>query len=161
MRPPDADSPRADEGFELIYRNTRLWRLRFLQLVFWGPAVFFAWLAWATRIDDPTNNHVASLVLSPVSALFAVMIEIYIRQYATAVWRTKDAMRIESMSTFGRIVQTFPMANVTFGRERRSNPYATRAATGFWLDNSYSTIRVHGRRLPFILDTTAERPGQM
>lgn len=146
------------DGFTLIYRNTRLWRLRFLQLVFWGPALFFAWLAWATRIADPTNNHVASLVLFPVSALFALMIEVYIRQYVTAAWRSADAMRIETLSTLGRTVRTFPLASVTFGRERRSNARETMAATGFWLDNSYSAIRVHGWRLPFILDTTAERP---
>lgn len=67
-------------------------------------------------------------------------------------------MRNEFMSTFGRIVHAFPVANVTFGLERRSNPYASRAATGFRPDNSHSTMRACGRRLPFLLGTTAERP---
>lgn len=145
-----------DGGFALIYSNTRFRRLRFLQFVLWTPVAFFLWLAWATRIDDPTNNHVASLVLAPLCALFAVALEIYLRHYVTRAWRSADAIRIETLSTIGRRVQIHPLASVTFAGERRSNPRATLAATGFWLDNSYSAIRVHGRRWPFILDTTRD-----
>ncbi|WP_439574360.1 hypothetical protein [Phreatobacter sp.] len=144
------------DGFALIYRNTRFRRVRFLQLVFWAPALFFLWLAWATRIEDPTNNHVASLVLAPLCALFAVALEVYLRHYVTRAWVSSEAVRIETLATLGRQTSTYPLANVTFSGERRSNPHATMAATGFWLDNSYSAIRVHGRRWPFILDTTVD-----
>lgn len=148
--------PVTADGFRLVYRNTRFWRVRFLQMVFWAPSLFFVWLAWATRIEDPTNNHVASLILAPICALFAVALEVYLRHYVTRAWIGPDAVRIETLSTFGRGIQVHPFANVTFVGERRSNPRATMAATGFWLDNSYSAIRVHGRRWPFILDTTRD-----
>jgi len=147
---------RDDDGFALIYRNTRFWRVRFLQLVFWAPSLFFVWLAWATRIEDPTNNHVASLILAPICALVAVALEVYMRHYVTRAWVSSESVRVETLATLGRRTGTYPLADVTFTGERHSNPRATMALTGFWLDNSYSAIRVHGRRWPFVLDTTAD-----
>jgi len=142
------------DGFSLVYRNTRFRRVRFVQWLLWAPALFFAWLAWATRIDDPTNNHVASLVLAPLCAILAVTMEAYLRHYVTAAWTSPDAIRIETLSTIGRQTRTYPLANVTFGGVKRSDPRRTIAATGFWLDNSYAAIHVRGRRWPFIVDTT-------
>lgn len=142
----------------LIYRNTRFLRVRFLQLVFWAPTLFFLWLAWATRIDDPTNNHLASLVLAPICALFALGIEVYLRLYVSEIQQTGDQVRIETLTTFGRIHRDYATADIRLIGEKRANPLIWAGTTGFWLDNSWSGIRVPDRRWPLILDTTAERP---
>lgn len=153
-----AAPPAASAEPRLIYRNTRFLRIRFLQLVFWAPALFFLWLAWATRIDDPTNNHVASLVLAPICALFGLGIEIYLRLYVSEIRQAGDRVRIQTLTTFGRTHRDYAAADIRLIGEKRSNPMLWAATTGFWLDNSWSGIRVPDRRWPLVLDTTAERP---
>lgn len=137
-----------------IYRNTRFWRVRFLQVGFWGLTAAMGWLAWSTRIEDPGNLHMATLILTPFGAACAIGMEVYLRCYVTTLSASAQELTIETLSTVGRTTRTYPIPQVMRGRMRRSNPYLTAAATGFFLDNAWSTLRIHGRRLPYIVDAT-------
>jgi hypothetical protein len=145
-------------GETKLYRNTRHGRLRLVQVALWLPAAFFVWLAWATRIEDPRNNHVAALVLAPIFALVALALEVFLRRYVTALWRTASHFRVETLSTFGRTSRRHPLADVKFGPVLKSDPVTTSLTTGFSLNNAHSRMRVRGRRLPYIIDVTVDPP---
>ncbi|MGL4287994.1 MAG: hypothetical protein ACRCVA_16725 [Phreatobacter sp.] len=142
---------------EQVYRNRRWGRVRFLQIVFWAAAIGFAWLAWSTRGgNDPTNNHVAALILTPIVVACALGMEFYLRLYVTALFRSATEVKVETLWTIGRKSRTYPLSDITFGRERRTNPRATLATTGFHLDNTWSSMKVLTRKWAYIIDTTED-----
>src|SRR5262245_23254643 len=106
-----------------IYRNTRFWRVRFLQLVFWGFTAAMAWLAWSSRVEDPTNIHVAMLILAPFGAACAIGMEVYLRCYVTRLRTSAREIEIETLSTLGRSTLTLPLERIVRGRMHRTNPY--------------------------------------
>jgi hypothetical protein len=128
--------------------------VRFLQVVFWGLTAAMAWLAWSTRVEDPVNLHMSTLILAPFGAACALGIEVYLRCYVTTLRASATELAVETLSTIGRTRRVYPIARVVRGRVHRTNPYLMAATTGFFLDNAWSTLRVHGRRLPFIVDAT-------
>jgi hypothetical protein len=139
-----------------VYRNKRFRRVRFLQVAFWGATAALVALTGAAGDDERRGARIAAaLAIAAVPALCALGIEVYMRCYVTALRRSADAVEIETLSTFGRTTRRYPAAQVTGGPARRSDPLLSAATTGFALDNSWSTVRVAGRRLPFIVDTTA------
>jgi len=144
----------AQRGMKVIYRNGRAWRVRFLQVGLWGFTAVMAWLAWSTRIEDPGNLHMATLILTPFGAACAAGIELYMRCYVTTLGLWGNELSVETLATFGRTTRTYPTSRVVQGPLHRSDPLMTAAATGFILDNAWSTLRVQGRRLPFIVDAT-------
>lgn len=140
-----------------VYRNNRWRRVRFLQIVFWAATIGFAWLAWSTRGgNDPTNNHVAALVLTPIVLLCALGMEFYLRLYVTALFKSPSEVGVETLSTIGRSRATYPLSDISFGRERRTDPRATLVATGFYLDNNWSSMKVLTRKWAYIIDTTKD-----
>ncbi|MCZ0736372.1 hypothetical protein [Phreatobacter sp. AB_2022a] len=146
-----------------VYRNTRWRRVRFLQALFWAATAGFAWLAWSTRIEDPSNNHLAALILTPIVAAAALGLEFYLRLYVTALYASDTAVTVETLSTIGRSRATYPMSDIVFGRERRTDPRKTVVATGFHLDNKWRAMRVATRKWAYVIDTTEDgdprRPG--
>jgi TMEM70/TMEM186/TMEM223 protein family len=142
---------------EQVYRNTRWGRVRFLQFVFWATATGFAWLAWSTRGgNDPANNHLAALILTPILVLSALGMEFYLRLYVTAIYKSAQTVTVETLATIGRTQRSYPLSDISFGRERRTNPRATLVTTGFYLDNSWSTMKVLTRKWSYIIDTTED-----
>lgn len=146
-----------------VYRNTRWRRVRFLQALFWAATIGFAWLAWSTRTTDPSNNHLAALILTPVIAAAALGMEFYLRLYVTALHASDTEVMVEALSTIGRTRVTYPMSDVTFGREHRTDPRGSVIATGFHLDNKWRDMRVVSRKWAYVIDTTEggdeRRPG--
>ncbi|QCI63531.1 hypothetical protein [Phreatobacter stygius] len=140
-----------------VYRNTRWRRVRFLQILFWAVTAGFAWLAWSTRDgNDPTNNHVAALILTPIVAACALGMEFYLRLYVTALFTSASEVKVETLWTIGRRSATYPLSDITFGREHRTNPLVTAATTGFYLDNKWSAMKVLTRQWAYIIDTTKD-----
>lgn len=139
-----------------VYRNTRWRRVRFLQALFWIATAGFAWLAWSTRVDDASNNHLAALILTPVIAAAALAMEFYVRLYVTALYASETDVTVETLSTIGRTRATYPMTDIVFDRERRTDPRTSVIATGFHLDNTWRSMRVATRKWGYVIDTTKD-----
>jgi hypothetical protein len=141
-----------------LYGNSRVQRLRFLQVALWLAPAFFAWLAWATRIEDPRNNHAASLILALILAVFAFGYEIFLRHYVTAIWQTTSDVVVETISTFGRSRRHHPANDLRLGPEIHSDGLSAATMRQFHYGNSHQRLYAKDRRFPYVVDTTADPP---
>jgi len=133
---------------DIIYRNKRWRRCRFLQIVFWGATFFFIYLAWITRNgNDPRNNNSASLILVPILFVFSICLEAYLWHYITVLSRTSTEYTIETLTTFGRRTLTYLVDDVKVSDEFTNKKLYNGVRSSYYL------VIVKGH-LPFIADVT-------
>lgn len=133
-----------------LYRNTRAWRVRFLQVLFWAASLGFVVLALLGGPDP--NSWIVGAILAPILALFALGMEWYLRCYVTALEATRDGLMLETLSTFGPKRTAVPWAHVELAGERHDVSDGDDAPA---IDNTSAVLRVRGRGL-LIIDTTED-----
>ena len=140
----------ADEA--VIFRSRRAWRVRIAQIAVWATAVGLP-LALATTPSAPPTSAdwiVLALGLSLLAA-FVVGMEIYLRLYVLELRRIEGGLEAATLATLHhRRVRFEGGAGADLGEERREKGWYG----GVSFDNQSSFLRVPGRKLPFILDTT-------
>lgn len=138
-----------------LYQNSRVKVLRTLQVVLWSGALgLVGWLCAAMQAGSP-DAGLALALLAPVFSLFIFGYEYYLTSYVVSLADTPAGLRIETLSSLTSRTRTVDWRDVTLGQERHDWFLALDAPS---VDNRYMLLRLPGRTLPLIVDTTKERP---
>jgi hypothetical protein len=124
-----------------IWRNTRFWRVRLLHWGFWAVAAAFLVAGLAGLTPDPLGL----LILAAVMAAIAGGMEVYRGLIVTRLVLDEDGLAADTLGFVGR--RSWRLGrDIAVSKEFRFNARGL-VSTGVML-------RIPGRRLPFILDTT-------
>ncbi|PZO46781.1 MAG: hypothetical protein DCF16_18605 [Alphaproteobacteria bacterium] len=137
-----------------FYRNTRAFRVRFLQMLFWAGTLGFVSLALLSYRNGPDpNSWIVGAIMAPIFALCALGMEWYLRCYVTALQASEDGLLLETLATFGRTRTAVPWADIELAGERHDVSDEDDAPC---VENTAALLRVRGRDL-LIIDTTEDR----
>lgn len=130
---------------EVLYANTRAWRVRLLQWGFWAVAALFLALGLLVPGGDDAT---ALLILAPVVAAFALGMELYRSIYVTRIAAGEAGVEVETLGATGRRTRRLSWDELAGTTTRHRE---------WWARGQRSTgalLRPPGARLPWIIDTT-------
>ncbi|WP_291197588.1 hypothetical protein [Hyphomonas sp.] len=134
-----------------IYQNTRVIRVRSLQVILWVFALGLAlWLYMQMEAGIPDSGLLLS-IFAPVFGLFVLGFEYYLRSYVVSLAETPGGLKLDTLSMFTRQSRVVDWQDVKLGGEHH-DLLITGASPS--VDNQYTLLHLTARRLPLIVDTT-------
>lgn len=138
---------------KVLYQNTRALRVRFLQIMLWAWALGVPALLYGQIEAGVEDTGVLMAILTPTLLLFALGMEIYLRCYVVRLVDMPEGLTVDTLSTFGRWSRLVPWKDVQVGRDLHDRFIGGAAPS---VNNTSTLLRLAGRRLPLIVDTTQD-----
>jgi hypothetical protein len=132
---------------EVLYANTRAWRVRLLHWGFWAVAALFLALGLLI-VPGVDGDATAPLILAPIMAAFALAVQVYRSFYVTRVAAGEAGVEVETLGATGRRTRLLSWEELAATTTRR------REWWGHGRRSSAALMRPPGARLPWIIDTT-------
>lgn len=129
-----------------LYKSRRAWRVRVVQGVIWlgvASATGFLITGWRENESDRAALIVLALALFVAAALF----EVYLRRYVIHIARVGKTIELTTLTSFRSRTISAPRTVL----DQRSAEYVDDTHGRY---SSWRLIKIDGRMLPFILDTT-------
>lgn len=133
---------------EVLYANTRAWRVRLLQSGFWAVAALFLALGLLILAGGGGEDPTALLILAPVMAAFALGMELFRSLYVTRIVAGPAGVEVETLGATGRRSRLLAWGDLAAAPLRRRAWHARGQVS------TAALLRPPGARLPWIIDTT-------
>ena len=135
---------------EVLYANTRAWRVRLLQWGFWAVAALFLALGLLIHARGGGQDATALLILAPILAVFALGMEVYRSVYVTRIAAGEAGVEVETLGATGRRMRLVAWDDLAMAPSRDGEwPARGQVSTA-------ALPRPPGARLPWIIDTTED-----
>lgn len=145
--------PKAERNMKVLYQNTRSGRVRFLQIALWAWALGLPALLLPQVQAGSRDDAILVAVLTPILVVSALGMELYLRCYVVRLVELAEGLQIDTLSTFGHASRLVRWQDVNAGQDLHDRFIWGPAPS---VDNTATLLRLAGRRLPLIIDTTKD-----